>query len=219
MDLLALRRNQLVETELKINGDFGKIMPFIDYGNVDYWYRDDRQSPENQPLADDEYVSINLDGLKEFSDLLGPDGRFYYGHPPNAIAFLTSAKFAFGKKVFTKQIQYVRHHLSEDEAKVNKRPTQTDKDGAYIFIPKCNFDVEITVDAIRLCDSYDTIALFSGDADFVSLLRYLKKKGKKIILIKNGNITSSLRAEADLIINAQEIKRHITYVKKRKPGN
>lgn len=219
MELNELKRQQVIETELGVNASFGKILNFIDYGNVDYWYRDDRQNVENVALADDERLSINLDDLKGFCDLLGYDSRFYYGHSPESLSYLQAAKYAFGKKVFTKQIQMVRHYLTEQEAKINTRATHRDGDGTYIFIPKCNFDVEITVDAIRLIQTYDTIALFSGDADFISLLRFLRKRNKKVILVKGGNITSALRNEADLVISAQNIKRHITWIKKRKPGN
>ena len=101
---------------------------------------------------------------------------------------------------------------------MNTRATFMDAGGIYIRLPKCNFDVEITVDAIRLKDQYDTLALFSGDADFVSLARYLKKNGKKVVLFKGGHITSDLRNAADKVINAQNIKRHIVQLKKRKPG-
>jgi len=115
-------------------------------------------------------------------------------------------------------MQKVRHHLSTDEIESNKRVTFIDRDGVYIHLPKCNFDVEISVDAIRLMDKYDTIALFSGDADFVSLIRFLKKNGKKVILFKGGYITTELREVSDKVINAQNIKKHIAQVVKQKPG-
>ncbi len=130
-----------------------------------------------------------------------------------------AAKNIFGKsRVFTKPIQKVRHHLQAEEIPVNTRTTFIDSEGVYIQLPKCNFDVEIAVDAIRLKENYDTLALFSSDADFLSLARYLRKNGKKVILFKGGHITSDLRKEADKIVNAQNIKRHIVQVKKRKPG-
>ncbi len=48
---------------------------------------------------------------------------------------------------------------------------------------KCNFDVEITVDAIDKLNSYDDFILCSGDGDFVKLIRYLKGHKKKTIVI------------------------------------
>jgi len=120
--------------------------------------------------------------------------------------------------VFTKPIQKIRHHLRAEEIPTNTRTTFVDVDGIYIQLPKCNFDVEVTVDAIRLKENYDTLALFSSDADFVSLFRYLRKNGKKVLLFKGGHITSDLRNATDKVINAQNIKRHIVKLKKRKPG-
>ena len=130
-----------------------------------------------------------------------------------------AAKNIFGKsRVFTKPIQKVRHHLKADEIPTNTRTTFADATGIYIQLPKCNFDVEIAVDTIRLKEQYDTLALFSSDADFLSLARYLRKNDRKVILFKGGHITSDLRRETDKIVNAQNIKRHIVQIKKRKPG-
>ncbi|MFA6159692.1 MAG: NYN domain-containing protein, partial [Parcubacteria group bacterium] len=81
----------------------------------------------------------------------------------------------------------------------------------------CNFDVEISVDAIKVIDHYDTFCLLSGDADFVHLARFLKEKGKKMILIKGGFVVRQLKEIADLVINAQDIKKYIAIVK-QKPG-
>lgn len=48
---------------------------------------------------------------------------------------------------------------------------------------KCDFDVEITRDALNSQDSYDTLLLFSGDGDYSALTMDLIQKGKKVILI------------------------------------
>jgi len=48
---------------------------------------------------------------------------------------------------------------------------------------KCDFDVEITRDALNMIDSYDTLLLFSGDGDYFALTEDLIKKGKKVILV------------------------------------
>ena len=54
-------------------------------------------------------------------------------------------------------------------------------------------------------------------ADFVYLLRYLKQKGKKVILIKAGHVVHQLKEVAHLVVNAQDIKKYIADVK-QKPG-
>ena len=165
---------------------------------------------------------MEIERLKNFCSTFSEDIRFYYGHDQSnegSIRFIMACRHIFGKsRVFTKRIQKVRHYPTSEEMISNTRDIFTDKGGKYILLPKCNFDVEITVDTIRLMKDYDTIALFSGDADFVSLLRFLKTNKKKVILFKHGNITGGLRKVSDKIISAQNIKGHITKVKKQKPN-
>ena len=222
MDIQDFKKEYIVGTELGIDQSvYGKILTIIDFGNVNYWFDEDRQDAENKALLEDEKLRINLAGLHDFVMLFSDHIRFYYGHDPQkkeSLSFIAATRHIFGKKVYTKPMQKVRHHLSADEIESNKRVTFTDKDGVYIHLPKCNFDVEISVDAIRLMDKYDTIALFSGDADFVSLIRFLKKNDKKVILFKGGYITTELREVSDKVINAQNIKKHIAQVVKQKPG-
>ncbi len=63
---------------------------------------------------------------------------------------------------------------------------------------------------------YDTFCLYSGDADFAYLNSFLKKKGKKIIIVKAGYITSKLRQTAHLVINAQQIKKDVARIENTK---
>lgn len=223
VNLVDFKKEYIVGTELGIDASFGRILTVVDFGNVNYWFDEDRQDADNKALAEDEKFRIKLPGLAEFTSFLGEHARFYYGHDAqkdHSLGFITAARHVFGKRaVFTKPIQKVRHHLSPEEVESNKRVTFLDKEGVYVQLPKCNFDVEISVDSIRLMEEYDTLALFSGDADFISLIRYLKKRGKKVILFKVGFITLDLRTAVDKVINAQNIKKHIAeVVKKQKPG-
>ncbi|MFA6307136.1 MAG: NYN domain-containing protein [Patescibacteria group bacterium] len=48
---------------------------------------------------------------------------------------------------------------------------------------KCDFDVEITRDALNLVNDYETLLLFSGDGDYAALTKDLIQKGKKVILV------------------------------------
>jgi len=215
-------KKQYVQQELGINENFGKIHVFIDFGNVNHWFEEDRQDHDNSLLKNNEKLVINLRKLKEFVDLFSLDSRFYYGHDRQnlkSIGFIRVARDIFGKyRVFTKQIQKIKHHLTSEEFNSNTRDIHEDREGKYILIPKCNFDVEIAVDAIKHSDKYDTFCILSSDADFVHLVRFLKVKDKRVILIKGGYIVSQLRKEADLVINAQSIKKHIAEIKQR-PGD
>lgn len=215
-------KKQYVQQELGITKDFGQIAVFVDFGNVNHWFEEDRQTYDYVGLEDDEKLSVDLQKLYDFSSLFSQDVRFYYGYDPQnagSFGFIRATRNIFGKaKVFTKHIQKIKHHLTEADSANNTRDIHNDKRGEFIYIPKCNFDVEISVDAIKLMEHYDTFCLFSGDADFVHLARFLKGKGKKVILIKGGNIVHQLREVCDLVVNAQEVKKHLAVVKKQKPG-
>jgi len=67
---------------------------------------------------------------------------------------------------------------------------------------KADWDVGITVDAIRLSPSLDTIILVSGDGDYLPLVEYLQNQGKQVEVMAFGNTSSSrLREEADDFID------------------
>src|SRR3989344_4483774 len=124
--------------------------------------------------------------------------------------------------VLSKPIQKIKHYLNNDnDVKANTRDLFQDYEGTFVKIPKCNFDVEMSVDAIRLMGHYKTFCLLSSDADFVHLARYLKGEEKKIVLIKGGHVIHQLKEIADLVVNAQDVKKYIAVKSKAlavKPG-
>jgi len=202
--------------------DFQRVFSFIDFANVNHWFDGDTRDLNGEVLLADQKVTIDLEKLRDFLRCFSQDIRYYYGHDslnPRSLSFNTAAKKIFGNsRVFTKRIQKVRHYLEKEDLDNNTRAVHADREGDYVFIPKCNFDVEISVDAMRLMNNYDTICLLSSDADFAALLRYLKARGKKVILIKGGRIDASLGKLADLKINAGQIRAYIAQVK-QKPGS
>jgi len=61
-------------------------------------------------------------------------------------------------------------------------------------IEKGNMDVEITIDAMHNISKYDAAVLFSGDADFLALVNYLKNRGKKVYIFSSkDNISHELK--------------------------
>ena len=74
----------------------------------------------------------------------------------------------------------------------------------YDGLKKADWDVGITVDAIRISPSIDTIVLASGDGDFIQLIEYLKNQGKRTEVIAFGKTTSSkLQETADEFIDLE----------------
>ena len=218
MDLQELK-TQVIREELEIGEEYGNIFSFVDFSNVNNWFENDTQDWNNKLILENEKIRIDLEKLKSFADIFSKRVRTYYGEDPKnckSLGFTYATRKIFGgKNVITKDLQKIKHYIEpEDENMANFM--HTDDDGKkYIEIRKCNFDVEISVDAIKMIKHYDTFCIFSGDADFVYLNNFLRKKGKKVIIIKGGFITSKLRKSANLVINAQKIKKHIAKIEQR----
>ncbi|OFZ10827.1 MAG: hypothetical protein A3D92_16555 [Bacteroidetes bacterium RIFCSPHIGHO2_02_FULL_44_7] len=135
-----------------------RTIVIVDFGNVDKWKENLRWRVGIQELA--RLVKNFAQGSKELR-------RFYYGSdygPKERSKMLTLWSGGVLNRaemnrfeVVTKSVKYI-HDSSETDG----------------YTKKCDFDVEMAVDLIRLKDSYDDIILFSGDGDLVYALRYLK---------------------------------------------
>ena len=84
-------------------------------------------------------------------------------------------------------------------------------------INKANFDVEITLDARNFMDKYDTLVLFSGDSDFEYLIKFLRRRNKKIIVVSSRyHISKELIKCCNKYINLKILKtifQRINYTK------
>jgi uncharacterized LabA/DUF88 family protein len=201
---------------------FGRIFTFIDYGNVNYWYDKDRRDADGAELLKDQKLIVDIEKLANFVELFSEEKRFYYGwnsrNKNNWHIVVKAERCGFIKK--TKPMQFIKHYLSDGEnikGGFNNSEIKQDSNGKYIEIPKSNFDVEISIDAVRLLRDYDTFCLFSGDSDFTYLARFLKKNKKKFIVVASGQVFHTLTELADLYINAQLIKADITSIKNLAP--
>jgi len=75
---------------------------------------------------------------------------------------------------------------------------------------KGNMDVEITIDAVHFLKKYDTAVLFSGDSDFLALVNYLKRGGKKVYIFSSkNNVSQELRTGADGYTDILKIRSNI----------
>ena len=75
----------------------------------------------------------------------------------------------------------------------------------YGGMKKADWDVGITVDAIKTAPSVDAIVLTSGDGDFIQLVEYLKNQGKRAEVMAFGRTTSAkLKEVADEFIDLDQ---------------
>ena len=203
MDLQEFTLSSLEISEEK----FGRIYSFVDFGNVNYWYERDERDAEDMALQSGDKLVIGIEKLASFLRLFSDNRRFYYGidlRNKKSIHITKLARDNFNKSI-TKPIQRIKHYLEDGEEKNTTRDINEDLRGKYIYIPKCNFDVEICVDAIRFLDKYDTLCLMSSDADFDYLFEFIRRQKKRVILISSGYVMKDLKNKADLNINAQQM--------------
>ena len=78
----------------------------------------------------------------------------------------------------------------------------------YSGLKKADWDVGLTVDAIRLSSSLDVIVLVSGDGDYIPLVEYLQKStGKRVEVATFSETASSRLVEvADSFVDLSEDK-------------
>lgn len=112
-----------------------------------------------------------------------------------AIAYVISTE--------TKEEQPFFEALYNLGIETREKPLQTFYGGEK----KGDWDVGITVDAIRLSPSLDTIIIVSGDGDYLPLVEYLQNQGKQVEVVAFGNTASArLKEEADDFIDLGEDK-------------
>jgi|SRR3989344_275250 len=86
-----------------------------------------------------------------------------------------------------------------------KRISVVGENGESIM-EKGNMDVEITIDALHNINKYNMAVLFSGDADFLALVNYLKNHGKKVYIFSSkDNISHELKTGGDGYFDLKDI--------------
>jgi len=95
---------------LDINAkEYGKIFSFVDFANVNKWFQHDNQDWNNKLLQDDQCLVVDLNKLKNFSDIISGKTRLYYGEDPKnekSLGFTYVIRKIFGKRnIITKDLQ------------------------------------------------------------------------------------------------------------------
>lgn len=97
--------------------------------------------------------------------------------------------------------------LSQQGFEVNMKDLQIFAGGAK----KADWDVGITVDAIKLAEKLDVIILVTGDGDYIPLVSYLQNTKGCLVEIMAFRQTASnkLLEESDDFINLSENKKYL----------
>ncbi len=91
--------------------------------------------------------------------------------------------------------------------------------GTLIEEPKCNFDVEMTMDLMDDADRASGFMIFSGDSDFYAPLERLKLRGRKIYVVgARGTVSRELFRIADAFIDIGKLYKRSDPPKSENPA-
>ncbi|MFZ1801695.1 MAG: NYN domain-containing protein [Candidatus Saccharimonadales bacterium] len=83
-------------------------------------------------------------------------------------------------------------------------------DQGVVVQEKGNMDVELVIDAVNKVEKYDEAILFSGDSDFLALVRFIRNRGKKVYVYSTRtNISKELLTGGDGYRDILNIKDNI----------
>lgn len=72
-------------------------------------------------------------------------------------------------------------------------------------VKKADWDVGMTIDAVKLADRVDVVILVTGDGDFVPCVEYLQARGVMVEVMAFGSSTNTeLRGACDLFFDISE---------------
>ncbi len=128
--------------------------------------------------------------------------RYYIGvkdQDPGMVGFLKYLN-AIDVKAITKPLKKIVLDHADFHVRIAEQK--------YVY--KANFDVEITSDILLDSSQADQIILFSGDSDFVYLVKRLRDLGKKVAVYSSRKtIAWELKLEAAKVIFIEDIKEKI----------
>lgn len=189
---------------------FGRIFVYVDFGNVRPWAKYLWEEENKYKIS----VEIDIQKLSELCSAVNPIKKFfYYGHYAKNEGYPEDHKNndLYRRSIF--RIDKARKSGFKTRTKEIKMIPRHDESGNYLGqLPKCNFDVEITMDIIRNVSLFDTVVLFSGDSDFGQLLEYVKSKGKRVVIVSlRRGMSTELQKVQDVFVPAEKLKNLLRY--------
>jgi len=172
------------------NQDENTIYIFIDASNVWNAVKSVKKFIEYETLKDYFRKNFNADKVE----------IFYYDAYPKVG---TRDYDLDGKhKFFT----YLKKGLGFTVRKKELKRISVVSENGESIIEKGNMDVEITIDAMHNVHKYSIVVFFSGDADFLALVNYLKNAGKKVYIFSSkDNISHELKTGGDGYFDLKDI--------------
>ncbi|MBI2048385.1 MAG: NYN domain-containing protein [Parcubacteria group bacterium] len=142
------------------------------------------------------------------------------------VNFKNLVAVAVGERQLVRAFAYVvRTKTGEENAFIDAllnlgiETREKDLQEFYGGAKKADWDVGISIDAVRTAEIVDTIVLASGDGDFIPLVEFLKNQGRRVEVMAFGRSTSGrLKEIADEFIDLGAApKQFLIPIGKRRP--
>ena len=82
------------------------------------------------------------------------------------------------------------HHLERFGYELYLKPMKFFREDDGYMRPKANVDVEMAYMIMRELPHFKRMVMLSGDGDFLSILRYVKKQGKAVFILARAPRTA-----------------------------
>ena len=172
----------------------------------------------------------NFNNIKEIKIYYGfnsedsKNSKAFHNRIRKTGAILRTKDMKFIEKDINESLFFQRRTLTLFDSPIKNKIYELvdilNKSGIVIREPKCNFDVEITMDMLDDMEKFTAIMLFSGDSDLFKPLERLKIKNKKVCVVGvRGIVAEELHQIKDKYIDFGKFytgKR--TYIKSENPA-
>ena len=172
---------------------YGRFALYIDGSNLYHTIRDLGLHVDYRRLLEYFRTKGWLVRANYYTALL--EGEF----TPDWLIRLTDWLAYNGFTVITKRAKVFRRRLADDSGGIH-----------WASEVKGNVDIEMAVDMLTLAPYLDTIVLFSGDGDFVSLVEAAQRIGVRVVVISSertsdSTVADELRRQADDFVELASI--------------
>jgi uncharacterized LabA/DUF88 family protein len=160
----------------------------IDYKKLLFYLEDKYQTSKILYFGGVEIYNFHFNYLKEDTVPIEELERYLIGLIENQAHKFSEAKLS----LIDRHLKRVRFYLKLKEfgyelrLKPVKRYIQEDGSRKK----KANCDVDMTFYLMKERDNFDRAIILSGDGDFLPVLKYLKERGKEIIILSRGPRTA-----------------------------
>jgi len=209
-----------------INGETS-IFAYLDLTNMFHWQNVLGWRFRIEDVVGQLFTFTNIKEIKVYYGLNEKDkinSEAFHNRIKKTGAILKTKPMKFIIKNINDGLFFQRRTMTLFDGAVKKKIyefiNELQKSGIVIEEPKCNFDVEMTMDILDDAEKVTAILLFSGDSDLVAPLERLKVKGKKIGVVGvRGQVAGDLHTIKDKYIDFGKFytsKR--TYIKSENPA-